>query len=296
MLPPDLTHVSGRGGVVLDGSDGGYRRVMLRSPVSELSVVPGRATDAVAARAAYDRDGAVVVPGVGAETDALTALVYAMFEPTLRSVGDHVPVRATGGRDRPELEADGHTIVTPLHSDGFALADGAPDVLVLGCVHAAADGGGASFLADVDGVFSALVNGDDADRELADFLLHTAVDQTEPGKVRSIGPIGVLLGDDRVAWRRALVVRPCADDPDAERTVRLLAAWDGLLDELTAGLTRFALQDGDALVVDNTRLFHGRDPYGDTDRLLWRFWAWTERAVRPDAAYPGSDTSRVGAG
>ena len=47
--------------------------------------------------------------------------------------------------------------------------------------------------------------------------------------------------------------------------------------------------------ADNTRLVHGRDPYVDTDRLLWRLWGWTDRAVVPDTAYTGSDTSKVNA-
>jgi hypothetical protein len=240
--------------------------------------------------------GAVVVPGPGAEPDDMTELVRSVLGAEIRSIGDHVPVRAAGGRDRPDLDADGHTLTTPLHSDGFSLAEGAPDVLVLGCVQPAADGGGASFLLDLDALVAGLTDGDAEDRELAAFLLDTEVDQTEPGRPTVIGPIGRRLGDGRVAWTRSIFLQPAPTDPDPERTRRLLARWESVLADLTGRLPRFHLGPGDALLVDNTRLLHGRDPYEDRGRLLWRLWVWTDRAVRPDTAYAVSDASLLDLG
>jgi alpha-ketoglutarate-dependent taurine dioxygenase len=269
--------------------------VQLITDPSTTSVVPLRQSDPAAARAHYDRHGAVVLPDVGADPADLAEAVRALFGSSVRSIGEAVEVRAAGGRDRPDLDADGHRLTTPLHTDGFALADGAPDVLALGCVHAATDGGGASFLADLDLVADRLRDGDADQRELARFLIAADIDQTEPGKFASIGPVGLRVDEDRTAWRCSAFLRPTEADEDPARTEALIARWRTLLAELEPQLVRFELRDGDALVVDNTRLVHGRDPYGDTGRLLWRLWAWTDRAVVPGTAYTGSDTSRISA-
>lgn len=259
------------------------------------SVVPRRTADLSAALDLYRTDGAVIVAGAGEDPSVLAHTLRAMFGDAVRSVGDAVEVRAAGGRDRPDLDAEGHLQPTPLHTDGFALADGAPDVLTLGCVHAAVDGG-ASFLADLDRVLEQLAAGDAEQRELAEFLVSVDIDQTEPGKLAAVGPIGLVMDGDRTAWRCSAFLRPTDDDPDPARTRTMVQRWQQLLIDLEPELTRFDLVDGDALVADNTRLVHGRDPYGDTRRLLWRLWGWTDRAVVPDTAYTGSDTSRVAAG
>ena len=35
------------------------------------------------------------------------------------------------------------------------------------------------------------------------------------------------------------------------------------------------LEAGDAVVIDNYRMFHGRAPYSSGDRMLWRQWVWS---------------------
>ena len=50
------------------------------------------------------------------------------------------------------------------------------------------------------------------------------------------------------------------------------------LEKAAEAADRIYLRPGDALVVDNYRMFHGRDPYVDPDRLLWRCWIWTTAA------------------
>lgn len=259
------------------------------------SVVPHRTCDLDAALEHYRTDGAVVLPGAGADPDVLAHMLRGLFGDAVQSIGEAVEVRAAGGRDRPDLDAEGHRLTTPLHTDGFALADGAPDALALGCVHAAEDGG-ASFLADLDVVLAQLSLGDEEQRALAEFLVTADVDQTEPSKLPAIGPIGLRLPGDRTAWRCSAFLAPTTTDPDPDRTRTMLDRWQQLLLDLEPTLTRFELVAGDALVADNTRLAHGRDPYGDTRRLLWRLWGWTDRAVVPDTSYTGSDTSRVAAG
>ncbi len=31
-------------------------------------------------------------------------------------------------------------------------------------------------------------------------------------------------------------------------------------------------------MIDNYRMFHGREPYADLDRLMWRVWIWTDES------------------
>ena len=73
----------------------------------------------------------------------------------------------------------------------------------------------------------------------------------------------------------------------------MLDRWIGLLRDLAREANRFRLETGEILLADNTVVFHGRDPYEDRARLLWRVWAWTPRAWQPDTAYVISDTSKV---
>jgi hypothetical protein len=207
-------------------------------------------------------------------------------------VGEGVEVGAAGGHDRPDLDDTGHLAISPLHTDGFALADGAPDVVVLGCEVDADDGGGDSFVIDCGRMHAALAKGDGA--ELAAFLVDTAIDQTEPGKLPCHGPLGVRGPGGRIWWRGSYTLGPLPDDPDAARTAASLATWKAFLADLAAGAARFHLDPGDVLVIDNTRVLHGRDPYVDRGRLLWRLWAWTDAAFVPDVSYSLSDTSRVG--
>ena len=42
---------------------------------------------------------------------------------------------------------------------------------------------------------------------------------------------------------------------------------------------RFRLRPGEAVLVDNFRMLHGRDPYTDLRRKLWRLWHWTDMAM-----------------
>ena len=98
----------------------------------------------------------------------------------------------------------------------------------------------------------------------------------------------------RIVWRCSYHLAPLAGDPDHPRTNWMLQRWTDLLGELAEGATRFRLESGETLLADNTVVFHGRDPYEDLSRLLWRVWAWTPRAARPDTEYVVSDTSRVG--
>ncbi|CAJ1448843.1 unnamed protein product [Effrenium voratum] len=55
----------------------------------------------------------------------------------------------------------------------------------------------------------------------------------------------------------------------------MLAIYHEAIQKAADRAERVFLRPGDALVVDNYRMFHGRDPYTDPRRLLWRCWIWT---------------------
>ncbi|MBA2281757.1 MAG: TauD/TfdA family dioxygenase, partial [Acidimicrobiia bacterium] len=178
----------------------------------------------------------------------------------------------------------------------FALADGAPDVLALACEVEASDGGGASFVVDCGRLHAALEASDDpAARRLASFLVETRIDQTEPGKLPCHGPLGLRGEGGRTWWRGSYCLAPLASDPEPDATLARIAEWQALLRDLAERIERFHLRPGEVLLADNTRVLHGRDPYVDRGRLLWRLWAWTDAAVVPDNAYASSDTSLVAA-
>ena len=257
-----------------------------------VGVVPERTDDPVAARRLVESNGAVVWIGGGDSAEGIIAVLAGVFVDQLVHIGDAVAVRAAGGKDRPDLDAEGHLLRTPLHSDGFALADGAPDVLALGCVHDVP--GGDSFLADMDRWLAGLSDGDTDDQELADFLVTVPVDRTEPGKVTSIGPICSVTDAGRNVWMRSIRNEPLPDDPSPDHTRAMVARFGERLIELEERLPRFHLNTDEILIGDNSRLFHGRDPYDNTDRHLWRIWGWTARAARPDTSYVTSDTSAIG--
>ena len=46
---------------------------------------------------------------------------------------------------------------------------------------------------------------------------------------------------------------------------------------------RFTLRPGEALMVDNLRMLHGREGYAsqrpDSERKMWRIWCWTDRSL-----------------
>ena len=72
-------------------------------------------------------------------------------------------------------------------------------------------------------------------------------------------------------------------------------AWSVGVATAQVDAPRFQLKPGEALLIDNFRMLHGRDPYHDLRRKFWRLWHWTDSAmdvpVDPTVARRNSDVS-----
>jgi hypothetical protein len=74
-------------------------------------------------------------------------------------------------------------------------------------------------------------------------------------------------------------------DPAADRT--MIDAFHAAMQAQGKAAERFYCEQGDALIVDNWRILHGRDRYFDKRRSLWRVWFWTEESAA--VALPSND-------
>lgn len=253
-------------------------------------VTPQRTSDPSVARDLLDRDGAAVLTGVGTDIDAAGELAVSVLGARLVSAGHPIEVTDGGGRDRRRTP-DAARRMLPLHTDGYAYGAHAPDVFFLLCATPSAGDGG-SFLVDQQRLIDELADDPDG-AGLAEFLRSYVVDQSEPGGLPALGPVALPLPSGHRAVRRSLDVRPRDDDPDPAYPARLLTLWQGLLDAVGALAPRFAVGAGEALAIDNTRLAHGRDAYTTPGRMLWRCWAWTDRAGGIPEGELWSDTRMV---
>ena len=94
-------------------------------------------------------------------------------------------------------------------------------------------------------------------------------------------------------------MRPIEGAADEAEQAELIAWWREQIDRASASAPRFKLQPGDALCIDNLRMMHGREPYTDPDRLLYRVWVWTTAGLPvaeslavsnpPASAFQGED-------
>ena len=229
-----------------------------------VGIVPARTSDPERALALVVERGAAILTGVGpTETDAQD-VARAVWRHRTVAVPPLAAVREGGDQDRVKVDAAARL---DLHTDGFAYGAQAPDVMALVCVQ---DGstGGESFLADGDALLEFMP------ARLLRFLTETPVDQTEPGAHANIAPIVLRLPNGRMAVRQPLYAQPTTTSPDPTGDARHIAQWQALTAELSGRVPRFRLAPGEALVVDNYRVLHGRDGYAG-QRFLWRVWAWT---------------------
>lgn len=242
--------------------------------LSTVGVVPERTSDPTEARRLVERDGAAIVTGLGRDSAASEQVGRDVFGDDLLALPPAVFVSDGGHKDR---RPDGLSSRTrsQCHTDGYSYGRQYPDHFLLLCDRDSAVGG-ESFL--VDGY--ALLDQMEADPEWAwlPIALRTvSIDQTEAGMRPLVGPLVTATdrGRHMLVMSNAVDQGPVADSDDPDRDRTMIETWRDTVYAATDHVEKFKLAPGEAVVVDNYRLFHGREPYTDEQRRMWRVWMWT---------------------
>lgn len=253
---------------------------------------PERTDDPAEARRLLRRNGAAVLSGCGTTASQAPAVATAVFGAEVLQVPEAAEVRDGGVGDTNRAGID-HTVALNAHTDGFAYGDLYPDHFLLVCAADSAEGG-ESFLVDGYAVLDELA--DVAETAwVTDALASIAVDQTEPGKQPSNSPVVLTAPDGSRMLRRFPFQEPARDSTDPERDREMIERWRQAVVNATAGAERFKLAPGDAVIVDNYRMLHGREPYADLRRQMWRVWCWTDRCLGEPAGLLHSDSRNADA-
>lgn len=232
---------------------------------------PERTGDPAEARRLVTLNGAAILTGCFPGADAARQVAVDIFADEIQALPPAAPIRpgpATAGRVADDGAQRGIA-----HTDGFAYGNALPDHFLLLVDHQCPVGG-ANFLVDGWGLLDELA-GHPTTAGLANDLATVPVDQTETGMHTSVAPI-VLTGPDGSRMvRRTFEQRPA---PDSERPLidaAMIGAWHAAVEQAAREAPSFRVESGEAIVVDNRRMLHGREAYSDPQRSLWRVWVWT---------------------
>ncbi|MGH3437640.1 MAG: TauD/TfdA family dioxygenase [Pseudonocardiaceae bacterium] len=264
--------------------------------------VPARTTDPDEAFLFWGIDGAVILLTGRTDQEALTEGGWSIFgtrllPPRTQRVSLDHPGAVATNTDPTQQGYDKSTSTLlsaaqkrlDVHTDGaMGFADVYPDLLALLCAQQAS-AGGESILVDGQYLIDA-IGRDPAQRGLTRFLWDTPIEQcarmgdtppASPGYLRSRRPVASRTPGGRLTVRYNHEHQRVLDDGPVEDHDRVhLATWHQLGMQAAAAAPRFLLQPGDLLVVDNYRVFHGREPYQGTDRYLHRALGFTDMSFR----------------
>ena len=260
-----------------------------------VNIDPPRVEARADVAAAVRHHGAAIVTGVAPGADAARTLAGEVFGARVRAVPEAAKVTDGGERDRKPDGLD-HRVRSRAHTDGFAYGDLCPDHFLLACDRSSVVGG-ESLLLDGYAILERLA-ASPTTAWLADALPVTIIDQTEPGMRPSLSPIVQTTPSGRRLLRRTSDQYPAPGSDDPERDAEMIRLWKLAIDIASDAVTaaeRPKLAPGEAIVVDNYRMFHGREAYDDLNRLMWRVWIWTDEAsgvpdgmLHSDSRYAGS--------
>jgi alpha-ketoglutarate-dependent taurine dioxygenase len=251
------------------------------------SFVPQRVADPAEAFALVRSTGAAILTNSGSSRDDARGIAQRVLGSLSPVIPDPAPIKEGGGNaDRKYETMPGiDAFAVPFqsgHTDGFAYGDAYPDYIFLLCVRAAASGG-ESFCIDTYALLDALRDSSDPeDRAFHTFLTTVPVEQTEPNFRSSIAPVILDNGHGRRMSRWTPIQRPDASLSAAEQAhhADMLERWKTITYEASKSAPKFTLQPGETICLDNYRMLHGRTGFDDTERTLWRIWAWTTEALR----------------
>ncbi|MEZ5230783.1 MAG: TauD/TfdA family dioxygenase [Acidimicrobiales bacterium] len=246
--------------------------------LATVGVTPERTSDPAKALRLVQRDGAAILTRAGLSEADARAVGFSIFNRTPRGA---VGVKVSDAGDRGQRPSGSSNATrSQCHTSGYSYGQHYPDAVVLLCQWQS-EVGGASILVDGYKLFELMID-DPEYAPLAARLATTPVDQTDPGMQPLIRPI--VSTTDR--GRRMLVtanvehIRPCLDSSNPVADLAMIERWYDLLDAAAERVEHPKLRNGEALIIDNYRVLHGREPYEDQRRTLWRLWLWTE-----DSAY-----------
>lgn len=246
--------------------------------LSSTGVVPQRTADPAEARTILERDGAVILTGCGRDAPASEAIPESVFGSSVLAVPPAARVSDGGEKDRKPMGLSSKTR-SNAHSDGYSYGWQYPDYFLLLC-DVPSEVGGESFLIDGYAILD-LMEADDELSWLPEALRTTSIDQTEAGMRPLVGPlVSTSPGGRRMlVMSNAIDQEPTSDSEDPERDRQMIETWRSTVYEATDQIEHFKLDSGDAVIVDNYRLFHGREPYDSESRQMWRVWTWTDTAA-----------------
>ena len=243
--------------------------------LDQVGVVPKRTADPKEALRLTQQDGAAILTGLGREAEDGRRAAMAVFGDKLLAIPPAAIVHEGGDRDRRPMGLSYRTR-SDCHTDGYAYGDMYPDYIMLLC-NKHSEEGGESFL--VDGYKMLEVMAEDPELGWIPPALATVpVNQTEAGMHTSTSTIvkHSPKGRKMMLMANAVDQRPHDDSTDPVRDQEMLVKWRETIYEATDHIPHFKLYPGEAYVVDNYRLFHGREAYTDVERNMWRVWVWTE--------------------
>ncbi|WP_218952401.1 TauD/TfdA family dioxygenase [Amycolatopsis anabasis] len=224
---------------------------------------PGKARDLLA------QDGAVILTGLDPSADALVVAAALIHGSRLRHLFP-MRERRTHDGDPVHLHADSFDIVVDVGGRPVRRRDPDEDSVLIQCVTPPAFGG-ESFVADA---YRFVDDTADTDPELWEFLTTIDVDlygawtgiRGLPATPRVARHVEYTRTGRRIVRRTDGAV-PLHRDPATEHIHVMLDRYRHTVHDLERSLPRFRLEEGEILVLDNYRCWHGRDPHTG-DRLV----------------------------
>lgn len=238
--------------------------------ITDAGILPVHTADPEVALERVRTDGAVVLTGLGRTAEAGEEVARTVFGGSVLAVPPAAEVSVneqTVGRRSPE-EA------LWVHTDGYSYGNESPDYFLLLCSQHS-EVGGESILVDAYRMLDELA-GSPEGAALVERLETVPVDQTRPGMRQAVTPMISRAASGRRRIKRFYLQRPRTDSPNPDEDAALIDTWDRLCRGAAESAPRFKLMPGEAVIIDNYRVLHGREPYTDHDRLLWRVWIWTD--------------------
>ncbi|WP_218920479.1 TauD/TfdA family dioxygenase [Lentzea guizhouensis] len=212
------------------------------------------------ARDALAETGGVVLTGLPVEPSSLAVASAVLFGSGLRELYPHRTRRSVDG-DLLSLHADSFDVVVDVGGKPVRRRHPDEDFVLLQLVEQAPSGG-ESFAVDAHAFTDSL------DADLRAFLAEVDVDlygqwtgiRGLPATPRVARHIEYTRTGRRIT-RRTDGAAPLHRDPATDHVTAMLRRLDEEVARVQPTLPRFRLDEGDVLVLDNYRCWHGRDPH-----------------------------------